>query len=254
MNLRFDMNYQLETKEGWGTYIDCYWESHDMDGEEVYVYPSLPEPYINFYFPIHSNEKARAKGISSEADFFEMRSKLFGVRCYLKGYYQLKLKPVAEISNQIADVEEIGGKKENELIRNISNAESFGQRVQYFQDYFEGKFRQKLSRKEINISEAFQYLISEYQDSKIIQNYAEVSGFSPRTINRWFTKEIGISPKKLCRIARFHTALSGLHSHKEPGNYFDFGYYDQAHFIKEFKEFTSITPEEYFKIVSDLYN
>lgn len=248
------MNYQKETTESLQSYIDCYWESHDMKGKEIYVYPSLPEPYINFYFPVQVNEKAWIKGISSKSDFFEMRSKLFGVRCYLKGYIQLKIAPVSIIINQFSNIENVGGEQELHLESDLSEATSFQERIGLFQNYFENKMVSNISQKEENISNAFQYLITEYRDPKVIQHYSEKSGFSTRTVNRWFTNYLGVSPKRLSRIARFHKALSGLYSHEGFGYYFDCGYYDQAHFIKEFKEFTGITPEEYFKIVSDLYN
>lgn len=248
------MDYQKEISETRNSCIDCYWESHEMNGEQSYVYPSVPEPYINIYFPVDSSEKAQIKGISSRSDFFEMKSKLFGVRFFLKGYYQLKLKPAHQVSDTIQDLDLISGAVETELSTSIAQADSFSNRVQIFQNYFERKLQSKISSREQNISEAFQYLVNNYRSPNVIQDYSSSSGYSTRTIHRWFSKDIGISPKKLGRIARFHQALSGLHGSKESGFYFDCGYFDQAHFIREFREFTGITPEEYFRIVSDLYN
>ncbi len=248
------MDYLEEKGNDRESYIDCYWESHDMAGEQSYVYPSVPEPYINLYFPVDSEEKARIKGISSKSDFFEMRSKLFGVRFFLKGFYQLGLGAASGISDSITDLEVISGDKETELARSIAKAASFDERVRIFRDYFDSKTETPISGQQENISEAFQYLVKEYRSPNLIKEYSERSGFSTRTIHRWFSNNIGIPPKRLVRIARFHQALSGLHTNKEPGFYYDCGYFDQAHFIKEFREFTGITPEEYFRIVSDLYN
>lgn len=248
------MDYLAEIENNRESYIDCYWESHDMDGVASYVYPSVPEPYINIYFPVNSEEKARIKGISSKSDFFEMKSKLFGVRFFLKGFYQLDLGAASRVSDSITDLGIISGDKENELAKNIAEAASFSERVQIFRAYFDLRAETPISEREENISEAFQYLVKEYRSPNVIKEYAERSGFSTRTIHRWFSNDIGIPPKRLVRIARFHQALSGLHTNKEPGFYYDCGYFDQAHFIKEFREFTGITPEEYFRIVSDLYN
>jgi AraC-like DNA-binding protein len=96
--------------------------------------------------------------------------------------------------------------------------------------------------------------LNSYKALNIISKYAEKKELSSRTINRWFVNEIGISPKKLSRVMRFHKALLVLHSYKEAGFYIDVGYFDQAHFIKEFKEFTGQSPEAYLTMVSDLYN
>jgi AraC-like DNA-binding protein len=248
------MNYIKESNLSWGNLIDCYWESHEVKKDETYVYPSLPEPYINIYFPIASEERASLKGISSEADFFEMKAKLFGVRLYLRGYYQLNLVDAAKVSNQLIHLNEIGNDAEFKLSNDISKAGEFEERVDLFKKYFTIKTERELSEKESNISDAFQFLVENYTDTSVITHYAEQSNYSPRTITRWFVTDIGIGPKKLVRIIRFHKALAGLHSNEESGFYLDYGYYDQSHFIKEFKEFTGLSPEKYLDMVSDLYN
>lgn len=248
------MNFQKEDNPNWLDLVDCYWESHDMKGQEKYIYPSLPEPYINIFFPISSNEKATLKGISSRADFFEMKAKLFGVRLFLSGYYHLQIEACTNVSNQIVFLEDIGSQVEVDLSYAISQAEDFQERVFLFKEYFNKKYRYKLSRKESNIAKAFHYLGNHYKNPQVIKNYAEEIGFSPRTINRWFTTDIGISPKKLSKIFRFHQALGKLHLKKDKSFYLDLGYYDQSHFIRDFKEFTGVSPEKYLEIVSDLYN
>jgi AraC-like DNA-binding protein len=248
------MDFQKEDNPEWLDLIDCYWESHEMNGKEKYIYPSLPEPYINIYFPISSEEGATLKGISSQADFFEMRAKLFGVRLFLSGYYHLQIEDCAKVSNQIVFLEDIGEQVEFELSCEISRSKDFQERISLFKEYFQQKSRYTLSKKESNIADAFHYLGGNYSDPQVIKNYAEMAGFSPRTINRWFTTDIGISPKKLSKIFRFHKALGNLHMQKDRSFYLDLGYYDQSHFIRDFKEFTGVSPEKYLEIVSDLYN
>ncbi|AXT20063.1 helix-turn-helix domain-containing protein [Flavobacteriaceae bacterium AU392] len=228
--------------------IDCYWESTETGN-----YPTLPEPYINLFFPIKLPLEAKIKGITSNYDYLKIESKLFGVRLYLRGFYYLKLTQCFEISDKIVDLKQIGTGAELLLSKQISNAKTFEERVVIFKTYYNKKRKKFLTKKELNISIALQYLRESYKDENIIKNYARIVALSPRTINRWFVKDIGINPKKISRIVRFHNALSCLHSYNTKGFYFDFGYYDQAHFIKEFKEFTGKSPESYLKRVSDLY-
>ena len=59
---------------------------------------------------------------------------------------------------------------------------------------------------------------------------------------------MGISPKELARVIRFNRAFNAINS-AEPVDVqeiiYDCGYYDQAHFINEFKRFTSLTPTSF---------
>ncbi len=68
---------------------------------------------------------------------------------------------------------------------------------------------------------------------------------SPRQLRRFFDTYIGFSPKTFSRIVRFQSVLAALR--RAPQNdwnslCFAFGYYDQAHFIHEFKEFYGLPP------------
>ena len=69
-----------------------------------------------------------------------------------------------------------------------------------------------------------------------------------RQLERKFKKQIGISPKQLGKVIRLQTALKIL-LNDEAENLTSIAYkseyYDQAHFIKDFKEFTGINPKEF---------
>ena len=72
---------------------------------------------------------------------------------------------------------------------------------------------------------------------------------SRRTLERRFLDSVGISPKRFARVIRFKATLKHLKRHdaavKRQG-YLDFGYYDQNHFIKDFRYFMGGTPSDYF--------
>lgn len=70
---------------------------------------------------------------------------------------------------------------------------------------------------------------------------------SQSPLEKRFRKVVGASPKKFASIVR----LKNLLQHYSPDNSltelgYEAGFYDQAHFIKEFKVFTGETPENYF--------
>tara|TARA_R110000850_G_scaffold190308_6_gene316252 strand:+ start:1617 stop:1982 length:366 start_codon:yes stop_codon:yes gene_type:complete len=69
-----------------------------------------------------------------------------------------------------------------------------------------------------------------------------------RQLERNFKKQIGVSPKQLGKVIRLQNALKML-LNKKSENLTDIAYeseyFDQAHFIKDFKEFTGINPKEF---------
>lgn len=80
--------------------------------------------------------------------------------------------------------------------------------------------------------------------------------YSERHIRRLFLQRIGVSVKKFSRIVRMNYALQLLQN-KNIG-FTDIamrtGYFDQPHFIYDFKSLCGLTPQEYVRKVSDFYN
>ncbi|WP_109301217.1 helix-turn-helix transcriptional regulator [Aquimarina sp. AU474] len=68
-----------------------------------------------------------------------------------------------------------------------------------------------------------------------------------RQLERNFRKQIGISPKQLGKVLRLQTALKMIINDKEnlTNIAYESEYFDQAHFIKDFKEFIGTTPKEF---------
>ena len=71
-------------------------------------------------------------------------------------------------------------------------------------------------------------------------------GLSERYLQKLFVEMVGISPSAFFSVHRFNKSLAQILStgHSLTAIGYDCGYYDQAHFIKEFKRFTGITPFE----------
>ena len=73
-------------------------------------------------------------------------------------------------------------------------------------------------------------------------------GISRRRFVEAFRSEVGLSPKVFCRLRRFSAVLDSVALLKSV-NWADVaqaaGYWDQAHFNHEFREFCGLTPSEY---------
>lgn len=81
-----------------------------------------------------------------------------------------------------------------------------------------------------------------------VEQMAEAAGVSSRHLERLFARHLGVTPKTLARVLRFQSALGALM--REPdGTLADVaaqaGYFDQAHFIKDFRRMTGGVPRGY---------
>lgn len=82
-----------------------------------------------------------------------------------------------------------------------------------------------------------------------VRDMARDTGFSRMHLSRLFLREVGLSPKRLARLHRFHAALNRL----EAGSIdwaelaLDCGYYDQSHLSRDFRDFAGRSPDELLK-------
>ena len=62
-----------------------------------------------------------------------------------------------------------------------------------------------------------------------------------------FTEQIGMTPKIFCRVCRFQRAINEIQRRALPWTEIatGCGYYDQAHFINEFRTLSGLTPSDY---------
>ena len=75
------------------------------------------------------------------------------------------------------------------------------------------------------------------------------TGLSARQLRRIFNYYIGTTAKTFSNVVRFQYILNADPSQRRLKNdklYFDVGFFDQAHFIKNFKTFYGVTPSQAF--------
>ncbi|MFA6246008.1 MAG: DUF6597 domain-containing transcriptional factor [Mucilaginibacter sp.] len=80
-----------------------------------------------------------------------------------------------------------------------------------------------------------------------INELATLLNTSASPLEKRFRQEVGASPKKFSMIVRAQNVLAAMDNGKQHYSEYLSSYYDQAHFIKDFKKFASITPEQYLK-------
>lgn len=78
-----------------------------------------------------------------------------------------------------------------------------------------------------------------------ISQICNIYNITPRSLERHFRDEIGISPKELLQIFRINKAIKLITDNPDcnlTGISYLSGYYDQSHFIKDIKQMTGISP------------
>jgi AraC-like DNA-binding protein len=88
-------------------------------------------------------------------------------------------------------------------------------------------------------------LISARRGTVRVEDVAAAVEVSPRQLERLFLAQVGLGPKRLARITRFHAAIARL-ADAPPASWSRIalrcGYYDQAHLIRDFREFADAPP------------
>jgi AraC-like DNA-binding protein len=86
---------------------------------------------------------------------------------------------------------------------------------------------------------------------------AKKVGYSGKHLVKLFRDHVGLTPKTFLRIIRFQQAIADMESHRNmdwSSIAHDSGYYDQAHFINDFRHFSGFTPQEYASLQGNYRN
>jgi AraC-like DNA-binding protein len=81
-----------------------------------------------------------------------------------------------------------------------------------------------------------------------VAEVADAVGLSVRRFIEAFARDVGLTPKQYCRVRRFQQAVTAAHAAREVDwaeVALSCGFYDQAHFIHDFRAFSGLTPGAY---------
>ena len=98
---------------------------------------------------------------------------------------------------------------------------------------------------------AVQYALRTFRADPAVARVREVTdqiALSPKRFIERFKADVGVTPKRYCRLLRFQRVVSHAHQSAPTdwaGLALDCGYFDQAHLIHEFREFSGLTPTAY---------
>jgi len=104
--------------------------------------------------------------------------------------------------------------------------------------------RHKQEQKQIN------HAVAALQQGKSLSGVQDDLNISERSLERLFLQHTGITPVLFSRICRFQSALVLMRQPKYRSLTdvaHSLGYFDQSHFIRDFKQFSGVTPGIYLR-------
>jgi AraC-like DNA-binding protein len=171
----------------------------------------------------------------------------FVVQFKPNGFLPFATIPIKEMENKAIPLEKLFGRNGIDIQEKILNANSTSDRIQIIENFLGTLLAERKTIDKVVESTIETILNSNGQFS--VNEFAQISNINRRQLTRKLSTAIGLSPKQLAKIIRIQTALKAL-LNKEQTSLTDLAYqneyFDQAHFIKDFKEFTGLTPKEFY--------
>lgn len=173
----------------------------------------------------------------------------FAVRFYPYGFASFVNTPLQNLANKETPLEHLFGEvAAKELNQKIIHATSTQQRIEIIEHFLLNKLNDKVTIDNI-VKSTIDTLLST-KGNLPINVILKEDPSRRRQLERKFLKQIGISPKQLGKVIRMQTALNMMLNQKTESLTkiaYESAYYDQAHFIKDFKEFTGTNPKAFIE-------
>ncbi len=162
--------------------------------------------------------------------------------------------PPSAFYNQEISGYDIGNKRLNLLAEKILECSCSQATISFIEQWLTSKINCSLNIDRIGA--AVSALL--HSTSTKVETLASTACLGNKQFERLFRQYVGMNPKEYGRIVRFQRSLRMMQSGSR--NYADIayanGYADQSHFIREFRQFSGLTPKqltEYQTPYSDLY-
>lgn len=143
----------------------------------------------------------------------------------------------------------------DKTILKIKSADDETQRVRVLEEFIMQQYYVQKPEPDY-IDQAANFIVA-HNGMLQVTDLLKDSFMSRRTFERRFFQKVGLSPKYYARIRRIGYLCNLIAGKKKvdwPKIFYECEFYDQAHFIKDFEEFTGRTPQQYLKENTELAN
>lgn len=227
-------------------FVEHYWiVEWDLRGRAPHVQHTLPHPSVHL---VLEREHSRIVGVwrGRFTRVIEDRGQVFGIKFLPGGFYPFVRSPVSRLTGQMTDAVTVLGEAvralEAEVLSSGGHAEMIAGSTRFLRDRLPAP-----DPVAARVAEIVDRILSDRSITKVSQ-VANVAGMTVRQLQRLFSQYVGVSPKWVIQRYRIHEALGRLNA----GEIVDWaklatdlGYFDQPHFIRDFKTLTGETPADY---------
>jgi len=253
------MKYQtFKPSERLANFVKSFWV---LEGDQPYTHYSMADicPELLFHYKgqfdeIFTNgkiEKSFTAGIHGQTHStrkFNINKAfgIFGVCLYPHAIPIIFGIPASEITNQMPGLNVLLKVEGDELEEKVSSAPDNNERIKILESFMEHKLTLRL-KEQLPFFNCLQAIIQK-KGVLSVKELSQKHFLSERQFERQFLKFSGFAPKLFSRIVRFQSAMAQYGNNEKSLTEiaFETGYYDQSHFIHDFKEFSGHLPKEYF--------
>lgn len=243
-------------------YVRFFWVLEaDVNPDEEFVHRSMADGCVELVFHYLARfDEIDADGRTIDSPLsniqaqstryrrFSTREKfgIFGAYLYPFALPRFFSYPASDFTNISPELESVFGREGKLLEDEIIFARDNLQRVEIISTFLE----RKLTASRLDLPPVHRAInsIIEARGNVRVSTLAREHQLSTRQFERKFKEFAGLSPKLYARVIRFQAAtqfkLEGVRDLTEIA--YACGYYDQSHFINDFRQFSGYTPKEYF--------
>lgn len=173
------------------------------------------------------------------------RTAVLGIRLRATGGFSLFGRPVHDITGYTADLADVAGIAGAALAERCAEATGAEARLCAAAEWVRAR-RRCGAEPDAAVAWAADQ-VRRSGGSMAVADIQARTGWSVSRFTRSFREQVGIPPKTLARVVRFGRALERVRCGTEPLGAIavESGYYDQAHFNADFREFAGFSPTEY---------
>lgn len=233
-------------------YIYCYWQfktTEPLTGELNHII--VADGCIDIFFELQNPQDNFVMGFCEKFTEFSLSSSFnyVGVRFLPTMFSQIFKINAKELTNRFEHLSNVVPSISFFITEHIEPLSNLDEIKSGFDKYFLQLIDESSFDWDSRIYESLNIILKNYGVVDIQKDLN--TGISQRQLRRLFEFYIGDTPKTFSQVVRFQNILKSKPSNqslKHDKLYFDLGYYDQSHFIKEFKKLHGVTPNKAFSI------